>query len=406
MPTSEMSNELKAALDAARAAAEVIRGFYQRNVKIEVKADKTPVTEADVRSEEAIRELLTRRFPTYGFYGEETGKSDMNAESVWLVDPIDGTKSFVRECPFFSTQIALMRGGRFVLGVSSAPAYNELAWAEQGGGAFLDGKQIHVSKVDSLDGAIVSTGNLKTLAASPAWARFGGLIGGINRIRGYGDFVHYHLLARAALDVVIESDVNILDIAALTVIVEEAGGRFTDLKGAAGQPRHDVRARHQRRVASAHPRHPALRKLDDVGVPALGNLRNTRRRRPDVRLQREQTDGGKARCRGAAPAAVETAQPAEPETGSAGSAGTGTPHRRPRMRHRIARPSWWWRSALLPRKPRAQPLDRLLRIQEIAFQEPVRRQRLEKVATLLVPARRSGADPRGTAHRRHQQLRA
>ena len=75
MPSAEPSAELKAALDAARAAAEVIRGFYQRNVKIEVKADKTPVTEADVRSEEAIRELLTRRFPSYGFYGEETGKS-------------------------------------------------------------------------------------------------------------------------------------------------------------------------------------------------------------------------------------------------------------------------------------------------------------------------------------------
>ena len=233
MSSAEYSSspELGAALDAARAAAEVIRGFYQRNVRIEVKADKTPVTEADVRSEEAIRDLLTRRFPSYGFYGEETGKSDMDAESVWLVDPIDGTKSFVRECPFFSTQIALMRGGRFVLGVSSAPAYGELAWAERGGGAFLDGKAIRVSAVPALEGAIVSTGNLKTLAASPAWARFGSLIGGINRIRGYGDFVHYHLLARAALDVVIESDVNILDIAALTVIVEEAGGRCTTFAG-------------------------------------------------------------------------------------------------------------------------------------------------------------------------------
>jgi histidinol-phosphatase len=226
------SAELTAAIDAARAAAEIIRGFYQRNVKIEVKADKTPVTEADVRAEEVIRELLTRRFPGHGFYGEETGKADMDAESVWLVDPIDGTKSFVRECPFFSTQIALMRGGRFVLGVSSAPAYNELAWAERGTGAFLDGKRIQVSKVSALDAAIVSGGNLKTLAASPAWARFGGMLGKISRIRGYGDFVHYHLLARAALDVVIESDVNILDIAALTVIVEEAGGTFTDLKGA------------------------------------------------------------------------------------------------------------------------------------------------------------------------------
>jgi histidinol-phosphatase len=232
MPTVEISNELKAALDGPRAAADVIRGFYQRNVKVEVKADKTPVTEADLRSEEVIRDILTMRFPSHGFYGEETGKSAMDAESIWLVDPIDGTKSFVRECPFFSTQIALMRGGRFVLGVSCAPACNELAWAERGAGAFLDGKPIRVSGVKSLDAAIVSTGNLKSLAASASWSRFGSLIGGINRIRGYGDFVHYHLLARAALDVVIESDVNILDIAALTVIVEEAGGRFTDLKGA------------------------------------------------------------------------------------------------------------------------------------------------------------------------------
>ena len=231
MSSAEFSPELRAALDAARAAAEVIRGFYQRNVKIEVKADKSPVTEADVRAEEVIRELLTQRFPAYGFFGEETGKSDMNAESVWLVDPIDGTKSFVRECPFFSTQIALMRGGRFVLGVSCAPAYHELAWAERGSGAFLDGRPIRVSQVNSFGGAIVSTGNLKTLAASPAWPRFGALVGNVNRVRGYGDFVHYHLLARGALDVVIESDVNILDIAALTVIVEEAGGRFTDLTG-------------------------------------------------------------------------------------------------------------------------------------------------------------------------------
>jgi histidinol-phosphatase len=232
MSSAERSTELEAALDAARAAAEVIRGFYQRNVRTELKADKSPVTEADVRAEEVIRDLLTRRFPTFGFFGEETGKSAMDAESVWLVDPIDGTKSFVRECPFFSTQIALMRGGRFVLGVSSAPAYDELAWAELGRGAFLGGKRIRVSAVSALESTIVSSGNLKTLAASPAWPRFGALIGATNRIRGYGDFVHYHLLARGALDVVIESDVNILDIAALTVIIEEAGGRFTDLAGA------------------------------------------------------------------------------------------------------------------------------------------------------------------------------
>jgi len=184
-----------------------------------------------VQSEEAIRAILTERFPSYGFYGEETGQHAVDAESVWLVDPIDGTKSFVRECPFFSTQIALMRGGRFVLGVSSAPAYGELAWAEEGHGAHLNGRPIRVSAVAELGGAIVSSGNLKTLARSPQWSRFGDLIGRVNRIRGYGDFVHYHLLARGSLDVVIESDVGILDIAALTVIVREAGGTFTDLQG-------------------------------------------------------------------------------------------------------------------------------------------------------------------------------
>jgi len=226
------SPELVAALEAARAAAVVIQRLYRSNLEVRIKSDRSPVTEADLQSERAIREILSARFPDYGFYGEETGQHAMHADNVWLVDPIDGTKSFVRDCPFFSTQIALRRGGRLVLGVSSAPVYGELAWAELGGGAFLDGRPIRVSTVSELPAAILSTGNLKTLAASPAgWARFGALVGRVGRLRGYGDFVHYHLLARGSLDVVMESDVNILDIAALSVIVREAGGVFTDLLG-------------------------------------------------------------------------------------------------------------------------------------------------------------------------------
>ena len=226
------SKELQAALEAARAAAEVIRSLYQKNIAVKTKSDASPVTEADVRAEEVIKEVLSKHFPSYGFYGEETGQQGMTAENIWLVDPIDGTKSFVRECPFFSTQIALMRAGKLVVGVSSAPAYGELAWAESGGGAFMNDKPIRVSATNQLAQTIVSTGNLKTLTRSAAqWSRYGELIQRISRIRGYGDFVHYHLLARGSLDVVIESDVNILDIAALTVIVREAGGRFTDLSG-------------------------------------------------------------------------------------------------------------------------------------------------------------------------------
>jgi histidinol-phosphatase len=226
------SRELNAALEAAQVAAELIRGYYQKNLAVRTKADASPVTEADVRAEEVIRDTLNRHFPGYGFYGEETGQHAMGAQSIWLVDPIDGTKSFVRETPFFSTQIALLRAGRLVLGVSSAPVYGELAWAEEGAGAWLNKRAIRVSEVAALSDAVLSSGNLKTLAAGPKWSRYGELIRRVNRSRGYGDFAHYHLLARGALDVVIETDVNILDIAALSVIVREAGGTFTDLDGA------------------------------------------------------------------------------------------------------------------------------------------------------------------------------
>src|SRR5580658_1597959 len=225
------SEELQAALAAAQAASEVIRGHYQRLSAVRLKSDASPVTEADVLAEEAIRATLTKRFPDYGFYGEETGQHAMQAQSIWLVDPIDGTKAFVRGIPFFSTQIALLRRGRLVLGVSSAPLYGELAWAEEGGGAFLNERPIRVSAVAALKDAAISTGNLKGAVGTPRWQRLGSLIADAGYSRGYGDFVHYHLLARGALEAVIESNVHILDIAALTVIVREAGGTFTDLEG-------------------------------------------------------------------------------------------------------------------------------------------------------------------------------
>ena len=227
------SPELKAALDAAEQAAHIARSLYQHNLEVRFKADKSPVTEVDVRCELAIREILESRFPGYGFFGEETGSRDRDAESLWLVDPIAGTKAFVREYPMFSTQIALMRGGEIVLGVSSAPVYGELAYAERGCGAYLNGKALAVSQVSTLESTALSSGNLKSLATGPQWKRYGELVSQVNRIRGYGDFLHYHLLAAGKIDAVIETDVNILDIAACVAIVTEAGGRFTDLGGAA-----------------------------------------------------------------------------------------------------------------------------------------------------------------------------
>lgn len=226
-----LDNALGVARDAAAAAAEVIAHYYRRDVAVELKDDATPVTIADRESETEIKRVLQARFPDHGYYGEEHGVERDDSEFLWLIDPIDGTKSFVRGYPFFSTQIALMHRGEIVLGVSSASQFCEVAWARRGGGAYLNGERIAVSMVDRVEDAAISFGNLKTMAGDQRWLRMAALVRRANRVRGYGDFYHYHLLARGCIDAVVESDVNILDIAALACIVREAGGRFSDLEG-------------------------------------------------------------------------------------------------------------------------------------------------------------------------------
>ena len=227
----ERSPELEVALDAAAAAAKISRGYYRSNLEVKTKDDRTPVTQADVDCELAVRKVILERFPEHGFFGEETGRTRADADCLWLVDPIDGTKAFVRQYPFFSTQIALMKGGQLVLGVSCGPMFEETAWAERGRGAWLNGERLAVSDITNPSRAAYSVGNLKSLARSAGWARLAEFVAVSDRIRGYGDFYHYHLLAAGKLEAVIESDVNILDIAALSVIVTEAGGLFTDLNG-------------------------------------------------------------------------------------------------------------------------------------------------------------------------------
>ena len=227
-----MSPFLSTAIEAARAGEEVIRHYYNSNLKITLKQDRTPVTVADVETEEKIKEVILGAYPDHGFYGEETGKTNSESEYTWLIDPIDGTKSFVREYPFFSTQIALMHHDTIILGVSNGVMFGECAWASLDQGAFLNEQPIHVSQIQELGDASLSTGNIASLAADPVgWSGTSRLLQEVGRTRGYGDFYHYHLLASGKLEVVIESDVNILDIAALSIIVSEAGGVFTDLQG-------------------------------------------------------------------------------------------------------------------------------------------------------------------------------
>jgi histidinol-phosphatase len=224
---------LAVALEAAKAARDLILSYYNSEFDVEIKADQTPVTVADRGAERVIRETISKAFPTHGIFGEEYGSENKDTEYLWLIDPIDGTKSFVKRYGMFSTQIALMHHGELIVGVSCAPAMDELVWATRGGGAFDKSGQLHISAINTIDQASISTGNIQSLAAGARWPALGRVLANTNRTRGYGDYYHYHRLAAGQLDAVIESDVNILDIAALTLIVSEAGGVFTDLDGAA-----------------------------------------------------------------------------------------------------------------------------------------------------------------------------
>jgi histidinol-phosphatase len=225
---------VEAALTAVAAAGELIRKAYRGDFTVRYKADASPVTEIDEAAERTIKSVLRRHFPDHGFYGEEFGREAADAEYLWLIDPIDGTKAFVRGYPLFSVQLGLMHRGEIIAGVSHAPCWNEgeLIWAEAGRGAWLGAKRLQLAPTGSLEKATLSLGNIATLARSDAWSRLGRIIPRLHRIRGYGDFLHYHWLAAGKLDAVIESDVNILDISALSLIVREAGGVFTDLSGA------------------------------------------------------------------------------------------------------------------------------------------------------------------------------
>ena len=231
MTETRLNEFLATALQAAEAARELILSYYNGEFDIEIKADQTPVTVADRGAEQVIRDTIGSAYPEHGIFGEEYGAENKDTEYLWLVDPIDGTKSFVKRYGMFSTQIALMHRGELVLGVSCAPAMDELVWATRGGGAFDAQGQLHISKVDSINQASISTGNIQSLAAGKRWPALGRILAQTNRTRGYGDYYHYHRLAAGQLDAVIESDVNILDIAALYVIVTESGGIFTDLDG-------------------------------------------------------------------------------------------------------------------------------------------------------------------------------
>jgi histidinol-phosphatase len=211
-----MNDDLALALKLADAADAIsLRGF-QSTFTVRTKADRTPVTEVDEAVERAIREILQRERPDDGIVGEEFGARG-NAARRWIIDPIDGTKNFIRGVPVFAALIALDGA----VGVVSAPALHRRWWAARGEGAFCNGAAIHVSSTDKIGDAFIAS-------IDPS---YDALVRACGRARGFGDFWSHMLVAEGACDVGIDPVVSHWDMAAVQVIVEEAGGRFTDYAG-------------------------------------------------------------------------------------------------------------------------------------------------------------------------------
>mgnify|MGYP002402724671 CR=1 FL=1 len=205
--------------------------YFRRDLRIETKPDNTPVTQADREAEALIRDFVSRRFPDHRFLGEEFGGSSPEMGYVWVIDPIDGTKNFIRGLPFFATQLALLHDGQVIVGVSYAPALDELMAAAHGLGATLNGRSVHVSGVARIEDAFLLHGGLDVFDQEGRLPALVALARRATSIRGHGDFYGYHLVAQGRVDAMLEASIHSWDVAACKLIVEEAGGCFTGLDG-------------------------------------------------------------------------------------------------------------------------------------------------------------------------------
>jgi histidinol-phosphatase len=233
--------ELDAWLEIARAACDeadgIARQVFRRDLEISTKPDRTFVTQADTAIERAIRGRIRAAYPDHGLVGEEYGTEDGQAATRWYIDPIDGTHNFIRGVPLFGTLLAVERDGELQAAMLSAPALRERWWARRGAGAWARSagdaapRRIHVSRVAALADAQLLYGSGHDIDASGRVPGFRALLGDVWRERGFGDFWGYALLAEGAAEAMVEVELWPWDAAAPMVLIEEAGGRVTDLDG-------------------------------------------------------------------------------------------------------------------------------------------------------------------------------
>jgi histidinol-phosphatase len=235
VPDATLREWLTLALECCDIADTIAMEHFRRDLDLERKPDRSFVTVADQGIEREIRAMIKARYPSHGLVGEEYGTADGDSPTRWYIDPIDGTHNFIRGVPLFGTLIGIEHEGELQVGVISAPAMRQRWFAYRGGGAWargLDGeRQIRVSRVTALEDSQVLFGSSRETARSGLMPGFDSLISDAWRERGFGDFWGYALVAEGAAEAMFEVGMHPWDLAGPVVVIEEAGGRVTDVNG-------------------------------------------------------------------------------------------------------------------------------------------------------------------------------
>jgi histidinol phosphatase-like enzyme (inositol monophosphatase family) len=232
MDQSTLKSHLDFALDASWQAGRLTLSYFQTSLEIERKKDNSPVTIADKEAEKKLRALIERYYPDHGIIGEEFGTKESKNGWSWTVDPIDGTKSFICGVPFYSNLLALIdENGRSIVGVANFPALSEVIYAAQEIGAYWNGRRTRVNKVSELANAVLLASEIIKDYGEPRYTRFHKLLKETYIHRTWGDAYGYMLIATGRGDIMIDPMMKLWDCGPLQVILEEAGGTFTDWNG-------------------------------------------------------------------------------------------------------------------------------------------------------------------------------
>ena len=238
----EWRSRYERADSAAYHAAQLALRYFKGDLEVEIKADQSPVTVADREAEALLRTRLLSAFPNDGFLGEEYGEQPGSSGFRWVVDPIDGTRSFVRGIPLWGTLVGLEYKGEQIAGIAAAPALGETWRALRGDGAFRNDKSMHVSAVDHLSDALIFYSGVTWFHQAGHLDAFLALAGQTDRQRGFGDFYGFMLVAQGSGEIMLDHGVKIWDVVAIKPIIEEAGGQFSDWDGRPSVHRTDVLA--------------------------------------------------------------------------------------------------------------------------------------------------------------------